>query len=438
MTYPEEIFHVKSLGEYSGLQQRANDFYWDSVLSSFQSLGSSRQDLDRNNTTRKVPSGIIPHVGIAIDLVQNPLATKNFLELLRFIEPLGMNLMQISLASDFGQAVEYDSIPKTSYRPASLQRNHSDDPIFYDRHLLEQMVELARDFGIRLLPEINIATRGGGWHKTGIVMDCPRILCDKGQGISFDVVDKIDSVLPIMLAAILELWDIFSVSHVDQFLHLGSDQRDEAIDGCFAEAGHAPFQAHSSLRNFERKLSESLAMTGIDPRQIIRWHNREKIHYPDRTGKITQYTDVDDILEDWKSGSASTAYFGTVLLRDEMTLWDVYRETRRWIANPSGLQGIIAKSNHGRIPRFDHVVAFSMGVITESASPLTTMEEFHEEFEAVCKRLECKSTMHPFEQSTGSESKALSKATLAESCTERTIKSTQRKSRALFETKKDD
>ncbi len=431
---------MNSLQEFPGLEQQANEYFWDNVLSSFDSIASSRQDLDHNHTGSKISSGSVPNVGIAIDLIQDPLGKEEFLKLLQALEPIGMNLIQITLANDFGQVVDYDSIPKSYYRPSPLEQKHANNPIgfdFYDRHRLKQMVEMANGVGIQLLPEINLATNGGGWFKTGMLMDCPHRLCEIGQGISFDVADKFDRVLPIVLATIVELFDVFSVPNDGPFLHLGSDQREEAVQGCFAEVGYASSQAHSSLRNFEKKLSESLGMAGVNSERILRWYNREKVDYPERTGKITHYTDVSEIPKDSISGSASLPYFGTVLLRDEMTVWEVYEESRRWLENSSDLlQGVVAKTDHGSIPRFDHLVAFSVGfgTVSESSSPPTTTEDFQNAFEAVCARLECNITSNntsSYGKSTRIESKMLlQEETLAKSCADRTITSMHRKSRA--------
>ena len=437
LTYPEQSIHVKSSEVHAGLQHSVNEYYWDNLLSSLESPGSSRHPLDRNLTISAFSSSSIPNVGIAIDLVRNPLSKEDYLTVLQKIESLGINFIQLNLADDFGQVVEYSSIPKAGYYPASAERNQRDEKVgfaLYDRNRLEQMVECAHKVGIRLVPEINLATNGGGWYKTGVLMDCPKLMCDDGHGIAFDVVNRIESVIPIVLAAILELRDVFSTSTLHEFLHLGSDQREAAIDGCFAEAGHAASEAHSSLHRFERSLSESLSMVGVDLKQIIRWHNREKVDYPDRVGKITHYTDVGDAPKESKNGPAPSPFFGTVLLKDDMTPWEVYRETLRWTSNLPTPRGLVAKTIHGQIPRFDQLVAFAMGsgLTTESDGLSTTPDDFQRSFVLACARFECTSTIEPFGKATGFQPSIVREGTLMESCTDRTFKTTLRKSRAFL------
>jgi hypothetical protein len=139
------------------------------------------------------------------------------------------------------------------------------------------------------------------------------------------VIDKIEGVIPMVMAAIRELRDIFSLSSSPsgQFLHLGSDQRETAITGCFREAGHTISESHAALRRFEGKLTTVLSTIGIDQNQIIRWHNEDNIQYPNRTGNITHYTDISDIV----NNESNSSFFGTVHLTGEMTPREVYLAT---------------------------------------------------------------------------------------------------------------
>lgn len=438
LTYPEQNIHIKSIAEFSGIQHTANDYYWDNVLSSFEPRDASVRTLVQNSTSSVLLSGSIPNVGIAIDLVKYPVSQKGFSELLLMVQPLGINLIQLSLANDFGQAVEFDSIPNVGYRPSSsesqqqMHENAGDG--LYDRRQLEQMVKDAREAGVRLAPEVNLATNSGGWYKTGMLMDCPRVLCDTGRGIAFDIIQRMESVIPIALAAILELRDVFSVTGFQPFLHLGSDERDAVVDGCFLEAGHTTFESHSALNRFEMMLLESLVMVGIDPNHIIRWHNREKVIYPDRLGAITHYTNVSDAPKESERGLAAVPFFGTVLLKDEMTPWEVYRETSLWVANPITPRGVVAKTVDGQLPRFEQLIAFAMGfgLANEEKTLVFSPEEFQEDFELLCARFDCSSAIEKFGKAAGVRS-AIAEATLVESsCTDRTIFDTQRKSRALL------
>jgi len=367
--------------------------------------------------------------------VQDAISQQDFLKMLQTIEPLGINLVQLRIADDFGQVVEYDSIPNVGYHPTLSQANKTEEKstfTFYNRHRLEQMVGWAHQVGIQLVPEVNLATNGGGWYKTGMVMNCPKTICDKGRDIAFDVIDKFESVMPVVLAAIRELRDIFTLSSSNQFLHLGSDQREMAVKGCFAEVGHIPSEAHAALHRFESKLFAALSLMGIDQNHIIRWHNQEKVEYPGRTGNITHYTDSDDLVNEFHRDSAPTSFFGTVILTDEMTPWEVYQATRRWMIHSSTPQGMVAKAANGQLPRLNQLVAFTMGLrrTTKNEALPTNLDDFQREFETLCTKIQCAANiMEPFGRAANIRS-TTDASFLMKSCVERTTNITLRKSRA--------
>jgi hypothetical protein len=441
LTYSEQTVHIKksAVDDVGLLQREANYYYWDRILSSpapSDSLfsGAVSRSLDRNPTiAAESATSIIPNVGILVDLVQDPLSQQGFQELLQTIQPLGFNLIQLRVTDDFGQVIDYDSIQNVAYHHTSSQINKSNgkNPIaykYYGRHPLEKRVEWANKVGIQLVPEINLATNGGGWYKTGLLMDCPITLCSSmKQGVAFDVIDKIESVIPIVTAAILELRDIFSLSSSRQFLHLGSDQRERAIKGCFLEAGHTVSESHAALRRFEGKLTTALSMIGIDQNQIIRWHNQENIQYPDRTGNITHYTDISDIVND----ESNSSFFGTVHLTNEMTPMEVYLATRRWTMKSPTPHGIVAKAINGQTPKLTHLAAFTIGLRrTENELLPITEEEFQREFDALCERLHC-ADKEPVVRATNNRPPPAA-LSLIESCVERTTNVTTKRSRAFL------
>jgi len=374
---------------------------------------------------------IIPNVGILIDLVQNPLSLQEFRELLQKVRHLSFNLIQLRFADDFGQMIEYDSIPKIGYHYSSSKTNTSNGKApftYYNRYHLEQMVELAYQVGIQIVPEINLATNGGGWYKTGLLIDCPVTLCSSmKQGIAFDVIDKIESVMPIVLAAILELRNIFSLSSPssNKFLHLGSDQREVAAQGCFLEAGHTGPVSLAALNHFESKLMSALAMMGIDQNQIIRWHNQENIQYQNRTGKITHYTDIADIVD-----NESSSIFATVKVANKMTPWEVYQATRSWVQISPTPKGVVAQVINGQKLRLAQLVAFTMGVgRTKSEFIPTTEDEFQRDFDALCDQLHC-ADKEPVIVVAADNPLRRTTVSLMESCVERTRNLTTKRSRA--------
>eukprot|EP00536_Pseudo-nitzschia_multiseries_P008370 jgi/Psemu1/197892/e_gw1.211.13.1 len=239
--------------------------------------------------------------------------------------------------------------------------------------------------------------------------------------------------MPIALAAIAELRDIFSFSPLNQFFHLGFDERKLAVGGCFAEAAHNSSQGYDALHQFESKLSTDISLLGIDQKSIIRWRNDEKIDYEDRTGAITRYTDVNDLIDEVDRDSEPASVFGAIHITDEMTPWEVYRETQRWKGLSPALLGLVAKGSGGQIPRLDQLVAFVMALEDNTESEMHTIswDTFQTEFEVMCARVQCTNTTDHLGRAnfnpSGSEDSHLTKI-----CIERTTNITTRRSKAFL------
>jgi hypothetical protein len=371
----------------------ANEYYWND----FDGRKSPKRVLQEVPTTHSthVPPHIVPHTGILLDLVQDLVPSAKLKELFRALQPLGFNLVQLRLANDHGMVVDWDSVPGISYS--------SDAATPYTRNDLQEIVETARQVGMLSMPEISVTTNSGGWFKAGFLMDCPKVLCEKGVGIANNVHEQYTRILPVVLAVLKEIRQIFPSA----FLHLGHDNRRESL-ACCQEAG-----IHTvNWGRFERKLSTALRMQGVDLDKILRWDNQEHIHYANRTGHITQY----DLRDRVRASEAS--FFGTIDL-EQLSPWGTYREIREWIQlRPRGL---IAQVRPSRDPDqvLSKLVAFAIGVSTP-----TYLEQpaFELKYQQLCLKLHCgeQFSSHPsrFERH------------LARSCRERTANVTLRKARS--------
>jgi hypothetical protein len=406
---------VEPTGTSSQQRFQANVYYWENL---FEDLNRRQDDDDRMalspTNEQIVLSPIIPlekprlrnattstasiqdlHVGISLDLVHDPITLETFKRLLHSIQPLGFNLIQLRLSDDFGQVVEWQSIPDLSYSHMNTDRDgnrssgsavgarSATTPYHYGRFHLEQMVDWAKLVGIKILPEINLATNGGGWFKGGMLMNCPQTLCETGEGIAIDVVSNLRGVLPVVLGVIREMREIFSTT---PFLHLGSDER-RASEVCFKEAGYGPSEARAALFRFETKLASGLSLMGVDQSRIIRWQNQEGRVYPNRTGIITHFVHEMDISPVDGKNIPSTDFFGTVTVTNAMMEWDVFEITRRWIAlKPVGL---VLRTSSGHTPSLQLLVAFALGLDT---TEIDTKESFQLAHAKLCSQLRCHET----------------------------------------------
>jgi hypothetical protein len=233
---------------------------------------------------------------------------------------------------------------------------------------LQEVVATAKQLGIQVLPEISISTNsGGGWYNAGLVVDCPRVLCDEeGGGVANDVSQG--SLLPFLLSAIQDLHDIFHTSSSD-YLHLGREERRDSMR-CWNKSG----KQEANYDVFEDRLSYLLKMKGLyDPKHILRWENQEQVQYAKRTGNVTHYHHSIPLHETAASNKNNTrTFFGTVSLTAEKDPWMIYQETRQWAAaQPTGLLAKVEEPLH---PQSNHDLAQRLLAFAIGSAELPAME----------------------------------------------------------------
>lgn len=393
LTVSGEEQQVKPAAVDVTLQRQANYFYFDSLMlpnqplmpENDETLSRGPQSIFHSLLSQKEHDSI-PHKGIYLDLVRNEISVESFAKVILMMESIQLKCLQVRLADDFGQVVAYQSVPNVVYSAYSSSGGSIAQGVFHRRDL-KQMVKLANRAGVSILPEINLATSGGGWVRSGMLMNCPQTLCHDGHGVAFDVVNRLDSILPVCMAVIRELLQVFapSQSSLGPRIHLGADERDTVTQNCFAEAGHGLQIAQNALAQFEEKISLSCAAMGVDQDHIVRWNNQENTQYQNRTGHITQYLHDAEVVDD----HIDSRYFGTVTIELASTPWEVFSDTKKWMNKSSLPCGLILKTVDGGIPSYSQMVAFHLALSEDTGS--TSQQSFQESFEALCQTLDCTS-----------------------------------------------
>jgi hypothetical protein len=384
------------------------------------------------------------HTGIVLDLVQDWIPPEGLQTLFQtLLQPLGFDLVQLRLANDHGMVVDWESVPGMPYH-----RNHNDNDTstrsyYYTPMDLQRIAGVANEVGLQVVPELSVTTNAGGWYKAGgVLANCPKTLCQRGHGIAHDVLgdNEYDTTtnnywLPIVLAVLHELRHIFSAS---EYLHLGWDER-HASEACLEEAASGIMTTTTNNHTtkyakhwdrLERKLSAALEFQGVDLEKVLRWDNQERVYYPNRTGRITQYTS--------RAAAAAVAagtvlvFFGTIRLQDFSSPWEIYQETREWVQLAP--KGLLAQVRPGHPELCFQLVAFAMGMSPSSSSlPVKDHHDLEEEqsvfwrnHRELCTTLGCK---HKRELLGPAPPLTKESDLLAQGCRDRTVNVTLRKAR---------
>lgn len=219
-----------------------------------------------------------PKAGVLIDVVNGMRPTSHTLDVLKkFIAPLGISLVQLRLADNYGFAMRLAQLSRVEYFPTSGYWNPSPKAEEYADLVLE-----AGEMGIEVYPEITLSTDAGGWVSSGFALNCPQAFCDESAPHGTLDIGKRE-FLAVAYSVVREFMEVFSTS---SYIHLGSDERVGNLP-CFQEDGKyqdPPFEAFE--RNLTKLLTEYL---GMSTQHILRWENQEQVHYLGRTGDITHH-----------------------------------------------------------------------------------------------------------------------------------------------------
>jgi N-acetyl-beta-hexosaminidase len=268
----------------------------------------------------------VENVGLVVDLVHLVLthpekAQQNWImrRIINDMEKLGFNLLQLRVMDMFGMALQLPSLSSLAF----LTQGGTG---FWEAPHIRDFVQYANERGIKVMPEISISTRSGGWANAGILTECPNVICN-GHGISIDTRDP--SVMQVIAVALRELRILFS----SQYLHLGYDEREESKK-CYEEAGIKD----PMFGVWEQRLEAALRLEGISEEHVLRWENTEGYLYPHRAGIVTNYRNVGAVR------NSSEPFFVTtdLAIQEKGSAWDLYQRVRKTTqAAPTGIMALI-------------------------------------------------------------------------------------------------
>eukprot|EP00934_Nitzschia_sp_Nitz4_P001923 Nitzschia sp. Nitz4//scaffold31_size150131//51671//53310//NITZ4_002821-RA/size150131-augustus-gene-0.15-mRNA-1//-1//CDS//3329547638//1923//frame0 len=213
--------------------------------------------------------------GVLLDAGRHYFEVDWIKRMLDVLSVLQYNCLHFRLTDDQAFNIRLDSHPELAH-PVGLFGNNRT----YTPAELRDIVAYGKTKGITIWPEINVPGHGGGWAGVpGLVVPCPKFICDKGYGVPINVTHpKFRSVLTDVL---LEIIDIFGDP---PYLHLGGDEVDQSLP-CFQELGLKMF----NYNVFEETLANILKNISFSEDRVIRWEMTGQRLKAPRAGHILQY-----------------------------------------------------------------------------------------------------------------------------------------------------
>jgi Glycosyl hydrolase family 20, catalytic domain len=302
--------------------KQANSFFWESFFKlqvNDNTKASERQTISSPKYyLHQILKKNVRHTGIILDLVLDDSFTpEKFLRvisILDYLHELGFNMLQLKIMNDYGFSIAFEA-----YHKLHFGSNHLSF-VPWSTVTIKKIVDYATNLGIKVVPEITLAHRAGGWYYAAPMIPCPVHHCIRGNGLTLDLTKN--AVLPIIFSIVYQLREIFS----SEFIHLGFDERRESIE-CQDEAN-----MHLNFDEFESKMRRIMSFNGISEENILRWENEEQTLYANRLGNITHYRKGYPIVNE----SHHKFFISTDLNLDEgkikfPTAWDLYKQVQNCI-----------------------------------------------------------------------------------------------------------
>ena len=205
------------------------------------------------------------HRGMLLDTGREFYSVDSILRLVQTLSMAKMNVLHWHLADDQSFSFASEAVPEL------VQSAYPDDPENLKTYTvadIKRVVEEARKWGMRVIPELDVPGHTGGWNRAqGVLANCPRFACNTASGLTMHpysnrTYDVIEHVLK-------EVRSLFP----DPAIHLGGD---EVTEGCWMEdptISSISRNKNDHWAHFERKLNEIVSRLDIEP---IRWEESHK------------------------------------------------------------------------------------------------------------------------------------------------------------------
>eukprot|EP00934_Nitzschia_sp_Nitz4_P001358 Nitzschia sp. Nitz4//scaffold31_size150131//47767//50844//NITZ4_002819-RA/size150131-processed-gene-0.223-mRNA-1//-1//CDS//3329547632//1358//frame0 len=260
--------------------------------------------------------------GVLLDAGRHYFEVDWIKRMLDVLSVLQYNCLHFRLTDDQAFNIRLDSHPELAH-PVGLFGNNRT----YTPAELRDIVAYGKTKGITIWPEINVPGHGGGWAGIpGLVVACPKFICDKGYGVPINVTHpQFRSILTDVLREVVDIFDN------PPYLHLGGDEVDMS-QPCFKEFGKPMF----NYDVFESTLVNILKDIRFPEERVIRWEMTGQRLKAQRAGKIPQYwfRIPGENAPDW-GHNGFFASGGLYFDFNEMDMgWQIYLFARRYYHLP--------------------------------------------------------------------------------------------------------
>lgn len=358
LTFPAQVFGMRKKDTATKHDENLHIFLAEQRASDFKRHIEKAKALQPFTIAKDtIYQHVYNHTGVTVDLAHHYVPIEDLHHIIDVASALGFNLLHIRLVEN-----EFFPLKLLEYGHLAMKEKQSDQ--YYTETDLEQLVNYAANRGMRLMPEINFMSNAGGWHESGLLVNCPNHICDVGGPIPLDLTKgRTIATVGIVCGSLLK---IFSTS---PFLHLGTVNY-ESADPCYREAyPFSDFDVRKIYKEFEVAILGMIKKMGMDQSHIVTWESPND----HQLGGITHFARTTPVegrptFPFMLSADASLETYG------EDTAWQIYQHTR--LRHNAEAIGVIVATGSMNINAWDSRNVF--GRLIAIAAGLSTSDEMDE------------------------------------------------------------
>ena len=198
------------------------------------------------------------YTGVMMDMAQDAGSPESLKDIVDTMSLLGFNLLHLRLLNNYHFPLSTLDFPNYRVEDSS--------GTYFKVEKFDILVQYAASKGIAIVPEIGFVSDAGGWANSGLLIDCPYLICERGVSLGLDV--RKPRSLPVMTTYIRTMYETFSTAPC---IHLGTTNRTAVVD-CYRQAYPLSNKLlDSDMDRFESSLEELVSLMGVNDTPIARW-----------------------------------------------------------------------------------------------------------------------------------------------------------------------
>ena len=167
-------FFIDKFDSYKEMEKIRREKVRDQIVQSLMSEEREKMRQFGDADIRYYPG---QYAGVLVDTVRHYWSLQDLKNVIEFLGRVdGLNLLHLRVSDDQGFVIQLDSHPELA---TSIWRGEDEAAErAYTADEMRNLVTFAKTHGVYIMPELDLPGHAGGWHRSGLLVDCPEYICE--------------------------------------------------------------------------------------------------------------------------------------------------------------------------------------------------------------------------------------------------------------------